>query len=215
MKNQNYVRLERNVSYLEGNQFAYYLQVIRSDRSVGESYTTLEEAIIARDEIESNYRETNNLEHSSIYESARLRSARLRYQRDDLKKTDVYHYCNPVYSVDATCIQCGQKQTYRYSKLYRRFVDRGECCQACFVKNRHNDLMSVRNANDKPNSTNRSTGIKNVIFDNRNSRYRVMICRKGRKFSKSSNTLEEAIKIKERALDFCEKFDRLPNVDEI
>lgn len=215
MKNQNYVRAERNIGYFEGNQFPYYLQIFRGDQSVGESYATIEEAIIARDEIESNYRETNKLEHSSIYEPARLRSARLRYQRDDLKKTDVYHYCNPTYSVDATCIQCGQKQTYRFSNLYRRFLDRGERCQACCVKNRHNDLMSARNASDKPNSTNQSTGIKNIIFDNRNSRYRVMILRKGRNFSKTANTLEAAIKIKEHALDFYEKFDRLPNVDEI
>lgn len=215
MKNQNYVRVERNISFIRGNHFPYCLQIIRGDQSVGESYATLEEAIIARDEIESIYRETSNLEHSSIDEPARLKRARLRYQRDDIKKTDVYHYCNPVYSVDATCIQCNKKQTYRSSKLYQRFLNRDKCCQVCFMKNRHNDLMIARNANDKPNSTNQSTGIKNVIFDNRCSRYRVMIKRKGHNFSKSANTLERAIKIKERALDFYEKFDRLPNVDEI
>lgn len=214
MKNKERTRIERNISFLEGRPLPYQMIVTRHHQNLIESYYALEEAIFARDEIESNYRETGKLEHSSIYEPGHLKNARRRYLDDNVRKATT-NAGRVYYSIETTCKQCGLKHTYRSHEDYHRFLDRDERCTSCFSKDRHDELMDARNSSDKPNSTNKSTGVKNISFDNRLSKYHVMVYRKGHTFSKRTRTLDEAIVIKERVLDFYKEFDRLPNQDEI
>lgn len=56
---------------------------------------------------------------------------------------------------------------------------------------------------------------KNVTFDRGYSKHRVTIERKKVRVTRFADTLNEAIAIKERILDFYEKHDRLPTHDEI
>ena len=207
------MKVERNIEFLEGNNLPYYVRVTRNRQTIRETYDTLKEAIIARDEIEENYRTTDEMKHSSIYEPGRLKLAKRRYQRDDIKKT-INVSGQSVYTIDAVCKQCDRRLTYRLQKFYQQFLDRGQKCQSCFAKENFDSFIDARNANDKPYSTNRSTGIKNIYFD-RSSSYYVKVIRKNQKISKYVRTLNEAIAIKERILDFYEKHDRLPNTKEI
>lgn len=206
------MKVERNIEFLEGNKLPYYVRVTRDLQTIRETYDTLKEAIIARDEIEENYRTTGKMKHSSIYEPGRLKLAKRRYQRDDLKKI-INVSGQSVYTIDAVCKQCDRRLTYRLQKFYQQFLDRGQKCQSCFAKENFDSFIDARNANDKPYSINRSTGIKNISFDK--SSYHVKVIRKNQKISKYAHTLNEAIAIKEHILDFHEKHDRLPTRDEV
>lgn len=206
------MKVERNIEFLEGNKLPYYVRVTRNRQTIRETYDTLKEAIIARDEIEENYRTTGKMKHSSIYEPGRLKLAKLRYQRDDLKKI-INVSGRSVYIINVVCKQCNREYTYRLQKYYQQFLDRGQKCQSCFAKENFDSFIDARNANDKPYSTNRSTGIKNIYFDK--SSYYVKVVRKNQKISKYAHTLNEAIAIKEHILDFYKDHDRLPTRDEV
>lgn len=213
MKNK-VVRIEKNIEYLEENPLQYRTIVTRDHQRITESYETLEEAISARDEIKANYLETGKLEHSSFYEWGRLKTARRNY-RSDVIKNAVDRQGKVCYSIDAVCKQCNRKLTYYVSDLYRRFIDRDQRCNSCFIKDRHDDLCDIKNSNNRPYSTNRTTGVKNVSFNRSLNTYCVAINRKNNRIFRYANTLDKAITIKERILDFYKEFDRLPNVDEI
>lgn len=207
------MRIDRNISYLKGRQLPYQIRVKRNDLYINESYATYEEAVKARDEIEANYCKTGKIEHSSIYENGRFKLAKSRYNSDDLKRSTKSG--RPVYSIDTVCKQCNRAHTYQWFKYYQQFLDRGQMCQSCYVKNRYNELLDIRNSNDEPNRNNRLTGVKNVTFNKRLSKYRVVINRDNSRFNLHTNTLNEAIALKERVLDFYEKFDRLPTPEEV
>lgn len=96
------MKVERNIDFLEGNKLPYYVRVTRNRQTIRETYDTLKEAIIARDEIEENYRATGEMKHSSIYEPGRLKLAKRRYQRDDLKKI-INVSGKSVYIIDVVC----------------------------------------------------------------------------------------------------------------
>ena len=208
------MRIERNISYLEGRQLPYQIRVERAHQFVNESYATYEEAVNARDEIESNYLKTSEIAHSCIYENGKLKAARSRYQSDNLRKT-LSSSGKKIYAIDTVCKQCNQKHTYQWARDYHQFLDRGEICHSCLVKNNYDRLLDARNSNDEPNSNNFLTGVKNVTFDKTRSRYRVFINRQKSRFSQHADTLNEAIAIKESVLNFYKEFDRLPTPDEV
>lgn len=208
------MRIERNIEFVEGRQLPYQVRVIRETQLITESYATYEEAMKARDEIEANYRETGKLDHSNNYENGKLKLARSRFQSDALRKTK-NSSGQTIFVVDTVCKQCNWEQTYQRSDHYHQFLDRGQICQSCFTKNRYNDLLEIRYSNTKANSNNRSTGIKNIVFDKQYSKYRVTIERKKVRVNRFADTLDEAIAIKERILDFWKEFDRLPMRDEV
>lgn len=207
------MRIERNIEFLDGHQLSYQVQVARKTRIIVESYDTYEEAVKARDEIIANYRATGKMIHSSIYENGRLKLAKRRYQSDDLKKT--VKSGRKYYSIDVICSRCNRIHTYHRQFYYRQFVDRGQICQACFTKDRYNGLLETRYARTKSNSNNLSTGVKNVTFDRGYSKYRVTIERKKVRVTRFADTLNEAIAVKERVLDFYKDHDRLPTHDEV
>lgn len=83
------------------------------------------------------------------------------------------------------------------------------------MKDRHDDLCDIKNSKNRPYSTNRTTGVKNVSFNRSLNTYCVAINRKNNRIVRYANTLDKAIAIKDKILDFYKEFDRLPNVDEI
>ena len=208
------MRIERNIEFVKQRPLPYQVRVIRKTQLIIESYATYEEAVKARDEIEANYRETGKLDHSNNYENGKVRLARSRFQSDNFKKTK-NSSGQTVFAIDTVCKQCNWEQTYRLSDHYHKFLDRGEICQSCFTKNRYNDLLEIRYSNTRSNSNNRSTGVKNIVFDKQYSKYRVTIERKKVRVNRFADTLNEAITIKERILDFYREFDRLPTRDEV
>lgn len=207
------MRIDRNISYLKGRQLPYQIRVKRNDLYINESYATYEEAVKARDEIEANYRKTGKIEHSSIYENGRFKLAKARYQTDDLKRSTKSG--RPVYSIDTVCKQCNRAHTYQWFKYYQQFLDRDQICQSCCTKARYDDLLEIRYSKEESNSNNRSTGVKNISFDKDYSKYRITIDRKKARVTRFADTLDEAIAIKERVLDFYEQFDRLPTLEEV
>lgn len=60
------------------------------------------------------------------------------------------------------------------------------------------------------NQSQKSTGIKNIIYIESVDRYRVDITRKRKKFYRTTRSLESAIEAKRLALEFYEKHGRLP-----
>lgn len=214
MKDKRDVRVEENIRFLEGHPLPYRMRIERDHQIIRESYDSLEEAIAARDEIKSNYLETGQIKHSSIYEWGHLKLARRKYRSNDLKRL-VIASGKSFYSIDTVCKKCGRRKTYRWSGSYQRFLDRGQKCKSCFSKDQNSNRLDVRNSNNNCNSTNRTTGIKNISFNKNFSKYCVNIARRKNRFYLYTDTLNEAIAIKERILDFYEKHDRLPTHDEI
>lgn len=208
------MRIDRNISYLEGRQLAYLVSVERGSQFVNESYETYEEALKARDEIEANYAETGKIIHSSNYENGKLKMARSRYKSNDLKKTKSSSG-RMIYAVETVCKQCNREHIYQWSKHYHQFLDRGQLCRSCHIKNYYDRMLDIRNSNNVPNSNNESTRVKNITFDKTKSKYRVFVSRSKNRFSVYANTLDEAIAIKEGVLDFYKEFDRLPTHDEV
>lgn len=214
MKDKRDIRVAENIRFLEGHPLPYRMQIERDHQIIRESYDSLEEAIAARDEIKSNYLETGQIKHSSIYEWGHLKLAKRKYRSNDLKRL-VIASDKSFYSIDTVCKKCGRRKTYRWSGSYQRFIDRGQICKSCFSKDQNRDRINIRNSNNNCNSTNRTTGIKNVSFDKNASKYHVSIRRKMKRLDVYANTLEEAIAIKERILDFYKDHDRLPTRDEV
>lgn len=207
------MKVERNISYLEGHYLPYHVHISRNHQFINESFDTLEEAVMARDEIRSNYLKTGKLDHSSIYEPGNLKLAQRRYRSKDLKKTTSSGQA--VYAIETVCKRCNRKLIYRWHGYYQRFLDRDQLCQSCHKREHYDEFLDTRNANGEPNSNNQSTGIKNITFDRTYSRYRVTVDRQKIRLSRYADSLEEAIAIKERILDFYERFDRLPTSKEI
>ena len=214
MKDKRDVRVAENIRFSEGHPLPYRMRIERDHQIIRESYDSLEEAIAARDEIKSNYLETGQIKHSSIYEWGHLKLAKRKYRSNDLKRL-VIASGKSFYSIDTVCKKCGRRKTYRWSGSYQRFIDRGQICKSCYSKDLNGDRLDVRNSVDKCNSDNRTTGIKNISFNKNFSKYCVSITRKKKTIHLYTETLDEAIAIKERILDFYKEFDRLPNVDEI
>lgn len=208
------MRIDRNIQFFEDSQLRYQLRIHCNHQMINESYATYDEAVKARDEIEANYRETGELAHSSSYVDGKVKLARSRYQSDDLRKT-TNSSGQTTFSIDTVCKQCNRKHTYRMSKDYHQFLDRGQRCRSCLVRNRYDDMLDIRYSIDEPYRSNLSTGVKNVSFNKARSKYRVDIVRRGVRVTRFADTLNEAIAIKERILDFYKDHDRLPTHDEV
>lgn len=208
------MRIERNIDFYEDSLLPYQVRVIRMRQNICESYATYEEAIAARNEIEANFLKTKELKHSSTYESGRYKNAKSKYQSDDIKKT-IDRYGEPHYSIETVCKQCNSRHTYITHTHYKNFLNRGRRCCACSMKFRAHELTKMRHASDKAYANNRSTGIKNINFIDDKEKYRVAIERDSNRAIRFTKTLNEALAIKERILDFYEQFDRLPTRAEV
>ena len=70
--------------------------------------------------------------------------------------------------------------------------------------------MKKIKSNNLRNYTSSSTNKRNVIVSNRVKPYRVFIIRNHQKFTKYVDTIEEGVKIRDRALDYYRRNGRLP-----
>ena len=62
---------------------------------------------------------------------------------------------------------------------------------------------------------NNSIGVKNISYNRRRHRYHVEVCRNGERFRALALTLEEAIRIKESALEFYKMHGHVPDAYEL
>lgn len=70
--------------------------------------------------------------------------------------------------------------------------------------------MKKTKSNNLKNYASSSTNERNIIVSKRVKPYRVFIIRNHQKFTKYVDTIEEGVKIRDRALDYYQRNDRLP-----
>lgn len=142
----------------------------------------LQDAIRARDEIESVWRKTSQLKHSSLFQPACFVNAKDRYGCDDL---ELRRYRNQnCYTKKCKCSKCSKTLEFRIAERYRMFVDRGKVCQSCYMHATADQRVEVRNKNPKAYASNLSTGIKNISYRRQYDDYTLKITRDKSKFVK-------------------------------
>lgn len=207
------MQIDRNITKYQGRNVSYKVCVMRDNRTIVETHLSLQDAIKARNEIERIWQNEKQLKHSSLFQPGHLQRAKERYDNEEV---EVGCYGGQVrYIAKCKCSKCGR--TSKFSKVlnYRNFVDRGRLCRSCLVVETVNERVSARNKNSNANSSNRSTGIKNISYDPCRCRYLINVRRNKQSFSERSKSLQEAIRIKDRVLEFYDNFNRLPRQNEI
>lgn len=101
------------------------------------------------------------------------------------------------------CVNCGRSIRYTTAAAYSRFKKRGRSCKYC---------CRDRKAR-KPWA---STNVLNVSYmqDRVSRKYRVSLQRDGQIFFCNVETMEEAIEVREKALEFYKQHNRLPTKEE-
>ncbi len=193
------VRIERKI---DGERFA-----------VAETYLTLEEAIAARDTILRKFEESRKLQHSEDKRARRLARAIKRFSTDDIveiKANDVSD--RTVFVKRAECEICGADISRSHY-----FRDSTTKCLKCITaKDSDHQRQMLQNRIDRVEANrNNSIGVKNISYNRHRQKYHVEVCRNGERFRALASTLEEAIQIKEAALEFYEDHGRVPEAYEI
>ena len=210
---RNYSKASRNIVKYQGKDTKYIVSVLRDRRLIRETYSSFQDAIDARDEIESVWRKTFQLKHSSLFGSARFMNAKDRYDCDDI---ELRRYRNQnYYTKKCKCSKCSKTLEFRFAERYRMFVDRGNVCQSCYMYATLDQRVKAKIKNPKAYTSNLSTGIKNISYRRQYDDYRLKIIRDKSKFVKHLRSLDDAIRIKERVLKFYDESGRLPTRDEI
>lgn len=112
---------------------------------------------------------------------------------------------------DCTCLcSCGKEVTLRLSKVIRGEVLSCGHLQVEAGKEQSKNLdiekaYQARTSKDVPQS-NTTTGIRNIAWLEAEKRYRVSVTRHGKTFSEHTDTLEEAIKCKNRLVREAEDY---------
>lgn len=209
----NYSKASRNIVKYQGKNSSYVARVTRDRRTIRETYSSLQDAIKARDEIEEVWRDTHQLKHSSLFQSANFRNAKERYGQE---KVELERYGNQMYyAVKCKCSKCSKTVKLHTAKQYRKFADRDRLCQSCSLSATVDKLVEIKTKNPKAYRSNRTTGIKNISYSRRHDVYVISISRSKSFFIERSRSLGDAIRIKERVLKFYDESGRLPNRDEI
>ena len=209
----NYSKASRNIVKYQGKNSSYVVRVTRDRRTIRETYSSFQDAIDARDEIEEVWRDTRQLKHSSLFQSANLRNAKDRYGQE---KVELERYGNQMYyAVKCKCSKCSKTVKLHTAKQYRKFADRDRLCQSCSLSATVDKLVEIKTKNPKAYRSNRTTGIKNISYSRRHDVYVISISRSKSFFIERSKSLDDAIRIKERVLKFYDESGRLPNRDEI
>ena len=196
----------------------YAVSITRRRNTFFSAFNTLEEALQVRDRVLQFYEESGRLP------SAKELGLRRREHR---LKTDRHR--EKYISLDKTC----GKRPYRvlisknrvsfvknfatledaiktrdevlgFFKEFDRLPNREEQETLFDVK-----FKDLKNLSDKKDS-NSNTSKKNITFDKSFNRYAIQITRKGMKFYAVSQSLEEAIKLRDEVLEFYKLYDRLP-----
>lgn len=210
---RNYSKVSRNIKEYQGKDTKYIVSMMRNCQKIYETHSSLQDAIRARNEIESVWRKTSQLKHSSLFQPSCFMNAKDRYGRDDI---ELRRYRNQTYYMKkCKCSKCSKTIEFRIAERYRTFVDRGEVCKICHMSATVAQRVEGRIKNPKAYASNLSTGIKNISYRRQYDDYTLKITRDKSKFVKSLRSLDDAIRIKERVLEFYEEFGRLPTRDEI
>lgn len=196
----------------------YAVSITRKRNTFFRAFNTLEEALQVRDRVLQFYEESGRLPSTKEI-GLRRREHRL--------KTD--HHREKYISLDKTC----GKRPYRvlisknrvsfvkhfatledaiktrdeildFFKEFDRLPNREEQETLFDVK-----FKTIKNLSDKTHSRS-NTSMMNITFDRSFDRYAIQITRRGTKFYAVSQTLEEAIAIREEILKFYDDNDRLP-----
>lgn len=209
------MRIDRNINYFDNSDLPYQIAIERKDLVVCESFKSLEEAIEARNEIEQTFSSTGELKHSSLHEEGLKSLACARFGTNDVVKIESEDDSKYRYAAIAKCNECGKENMYIYVRYYKAFLNRNRLCQSCHMKTRTEEIAERLRSRKEPNSTNRTTGIKNICYDTENQIYLFNIRRNGAKYVRRFKDLDQAIDHKSEVLNFYNNYKRLPNKDEI
>lgn len=112
-------------------------------------------------------------------------------------------------SFEVECARCGEKHIYRSTLYLDNFKSRNNLCKSCYMQ----EIVKQICERDEPNYTNQ-LGIRNISIDPRSNRYRLEITRNKVHFLRLFDTLEEAVKVKERVLNYFKEHGELPSNEE-
>ena len=180
--------------------------------TVTEIYSTLEEAIAARDAILRNFESTKDLQNSNDKRARRLARAIERFGTEDIVEIKANEISDRTLFVKrAECEIC---RTDISRSHY--FMNCTKCIKCNLEKGSEHQRKILQKRIDRVEANkNNSIGIKNISYDQNTRRYCIGIERSGKRFRTSSSTLEKAIQIKEKALKFYKDHGRLPSFNEI
>lgn len=206
-------QIARNIALKSKGTFKYKVEVARRGKVIIESYETFEEAVQARDEIETRYEESAILSNSSLYVDRNLVLAKHRFSTEHIVQVKVGDSLR--YGASCKCKKCCKEQIFVESRYYKNFIKRDSVCKDCDSSDRIKRAAKQMHNRKAPLSTNVTTGIKNVCYDQSNRDYRVAIMRDGRRLSLHAKTLKSAVALKSRVLNFYDSYGRLPALNEI
>lgn len=180
--------------------------------TVTEIYSTLEEAIAARDAILRNFESTKDLQNSNDKPARRLARAIKRFGTEDIVEIKANEVSDRTLFVKrAECEICGTDISRSHY-----FMNSTKCIKCNLGKGSEHQRLILQKRIDRVEANkNNSIGIKNISYDQNTHRYCIGIERNGKRFRTSSSTLEKAIQIKEKALKFYKDHGRLPSFNEI
>lgn len=209
------MRIDRNISYLKDSDLPYQIAIERNHSKICESFDSLEAAIDARDEIEKNYSLNKELKHSSKYELGLKSLACKRFSSDSIVRIPSASDACYRYAAVGTCKICNREKKYISVKRYQIFLERGQLCQSCYMRDRVDEIASKLHNRKESYSSNRTTGIKNICFIQSRQHYLLTIHRNGSKYRQIFKNLNSAVERKSEVLRFYQENHRLPSRDEI
>lgn len=205
--------IERNITLKDQGVYRYKVVISRKRKEIIESHSSLEEAIIARDEIESYYNSHQILKNSSLYEDRRYSQAKQRFKNANIIKVNGSK--SDRYAVKCQCSKCKADVQFKDVHFYNKFLERNSICDTCDKAARTKKIAKIISEKDQPFASNLSTGVKNICYDSSSNDYKVSVMRGGKRISLRTKTLKSAKSLKTRVLNFYSDFGRLPTLKEI
>ena len=187
----------KNISFLKPKNF-WFVHFGHNKSYKFYYFDTLEEAKIYREKVKAFIKERNRLPSREELGLSKRKSTV--YKRPLTRKRK---------SFEVECARCGDKHIYRSNLYLDNFKSRNNLCKSCYMQ----DIVKQICERDEPNYTNQ-LGIRNISIDPRSNRYRLEITRNKVHFLRLFDTLEEAVKVKERVLRYFNKHGELPPSEE-
>lgn len=176
--------------------------------AVIEIYSTLEEAIAARDAILRNFESTKDLQNSNDKRARRLARAIKRFGTEDIVEIKANEISDRTLFVKrAECEICGTDISRSHY-----FMKSTKCIKCNLRKGSEHQRLILQKRIDRVEANkNNQLGIKNISYSQTYHRYCIDIVRNGKRFRAYAETLDEAILIKEKALAFFKEHSHLPD----
>ena len=194
----------KNIYRTPNNTFA-----VRIVRKIGEEYatvteiySTLEEAIAARDAILRNFESTKDLQNSNDKRARRLARAIKRFGTEDIVEIKANEVSDRTLFIKrAECEICGTDISRSHY-----FMKSTKCSKCNLVKgSEHQRLIHQKRIDRVEANKNNQLGIKNISYNTRYHRYCIDIVRNGKRFRAYAETLDEAILIKEKSVSILQR----------